>query len=232
MLSNHVILCCPLLFSIFPRIRVFSNESALCIRRAKYWNFSFNISSFNEYSGLISFRIDWIDLPAVQGTLKSLLQHHSLKAPAFCAQPSLWSEGNGNRLQYSCLENSMNRGDWWATVYGVAKSWTQHDWATEHFFFFKENKLLLIEAHQYADICWSSCEKFSPWLSTTPTPFDDVEKPAALCWGAGGLSLQRYILKPAANRLQLEIVNHFRIPEKKWEVDFVSESTPVKVLNT
>ena len=79
--SNHLILCRPLLLSppIFPSIRVFSNESVLHIRWAKYWSFSFNISPSNEYSGLISFRIDWFDL-AVQGTLKSLLQHHSSKA--------------------------------------------------------------------------------------------------------------------------------------------------------
>ena len=81
--SNHLILCCPLLFlvSIFPSIRVFSNESALHIRWPKYWSFSFSISSSNEYSGLISFRIDWLDLLAVQGTLESLLQHHNSKAP-------------------------------------------------------------------------------------------------------------------------------------------------------
>ena len=80
--SNQLILCCPLLLlpSIFPSIRVFSNESALCIRWPKYWSFSFNISPSSEYSGLISFRIDWLDLLAVQGTLKSLLQHHSSKA--------------------------------------------------------------------------------------------------------------------------------------------------------
>ena len=73
--SNHLILCCPLLLlpSIFPNIRVFSNESALCIRWPKYWSFNFSISPSNEYSGLISFRIDWFDLLAVQGTLKSLL---------------------------------------------------------------------------------------------------------------------------------------------------------------
>ena len=80
--SNHLILCHPLLFppSIFPSIRVFSNESVLCIRWPKYWNFSFNISPSNEYSGLISFRMDWLYILAVQGTLKSLLQHHSSKA--------------------------------------------------------------------------------------------------------------------------------------------------------
>ena len=80
--SNHLILCCPLLLppSIFPSIRVFSNESALCIRWPKYWSFSFNISPSNEHSGLISFRMHWLDLLAVQGTLKSLLQHHSSKA--------------------------------------------------------------------------------------------------------------------------------------------------------
>ena len=80
--SNHLILCCPLLFlpSVFPSIRVFSNESVLRIRWPKYWSFSFSINPSNEYSGLISFRMDWLDLLAVQGTLKSLLQHHSSKA--------------------------------------------------------------------------------------------------------------------------------------------------------
>ena len=80
--SNHLILCCPLLLlpSIFPSIRVFSNESALRIRWTKYWSFIFNISPSNEYSGLISFGMDWLDLLAVQGTLKSLLQPHSSKA--------------------------------------------------------------------------------------------------------------------------------------------------------
>ena len=80
--SNHLILCCPLLLlpSIFPSIRVFSNESALHMRWPKYWSFSLNISPSNEYPGLISFRMDWLDLLTVQGTLKSLLQHHSSKA--------------------------------------------------------------------------------------------------------------------------------------------------------
>ena len=79
---NHLILCHPLLLlpSIFPSIRVFWNESALCIRWLKYWSFSFNISPSNEHSGLISFRMDWLDLLEVQGPLKSLLQHHSSKA--------------------------------------------------------------------------------------------------------------------------------------------------------
>ena len=83
--SNHGILCCTLLLptSIFPSIRVFSYESVLHIRWPKYWSFSFSISSSNEYSELISFRMDWLDLPAVQGTLKSLLQHHCSKASVF-----------------------------------------------------------------------------------------------------------------------------------------------------
>ena len=82
MLSNHLIFCRPLLLlpSIFPSIRVFSNESVLHIRWPKYWSFSFTISLSSEYSGLISFRMDWLDLLAVPGTLKSLLQHHSSKA--------------------------------------------------------------------------------------------------------------------------------------------------------
>ena len=80
--SNHLIPCHPLLLlpSIFPSIRVFSNESALCIRQTKYWSFSFNFSASNEHSGLISFRMDWLDLLTVQGTLKSLHQHHSSRS--------------------------------------------------------------------------------------------------------------------------------------------------------
>ena len=133
--TNHLILCCPLLLlpSIFPSIRVFSYESGLRIRWPKYWSFSFSISPSNEYLGLISFRMDWLGLLVVQGTLKSLLQHHSSnvsivwcltcfpggsdgKASA-CNVGDLGSipgsgrsprEGNGNPLQYSCLENSMD----------------------------------------------------------------------------------------------------------------------------
>ena len=86
MLSNHLILCHPLLLlpSVFPRIKVFSNESVLCIRWPKYWCFSFTISPSKEHPELISFRMDWLDLLAVQGTLKSLLQHHSSKASILC----------------------------------------------------------------------------------------------------------------------------------------------------
>ena len=89
--SNHLILCHPLRLSpsVFPSIRVFSNESVLHIRWPKYWSFSFSISSFNEISGLISFRMDWIDLLGVQGTLESLLQHHSSKHQFFGTQLSL-----------------------------------------------------------------------------------------------------------------------------------------------
>ena len=85
MLSNHLIFCCPLFLlpSIFPSIRVFSNELVLHIRWPKDWSFSFSISPSNEYSGLISFRMDWFDLIAVQGTLKSLFQHHGSKASVF-----------------------------------------------------------------------------------------------------------------------------------------------------
>ena len=92
MSSNHLILCCPLLLwvSIFPSFRVFSNELALHIRRPKHWSFSFSISPFNEYSELISFRIDWLALLVVQGTLRSLLQDHNSKHQFFGAQPSLW----------------------------------------------------------------------------------------------------------------------------------------------
>ena len=94
MLSNHFILCHPLLLliSIFPSIRVFSNELALRIRWPNDWSFSFSNRPSNEYSGLIFFRIDWFHLPAVQGTLKSLLQHHNLKASVLCIRwPNYWS---------------------------------------------------------------------------------------------------------------------------------------------
>ena len=147
--SSHLIPCCRLLLlpSIFPSIRIFSNESALRIRWPKYWRFSFSISPSNEYSGLISFRMDWLDLLADQGTLKNLIQHHSSKASIlqcsvfFIVQLShpymttgktiplirgsfigklmsldfnmlsrlLIGEGNGTPLQYSCLENLMDR---------------------------------------------------------------------------------------------------------------------------
>ena len=94
--SNHLILCRPLLLlpSIFPSIRVFSNESAVHTRWPKYWNFSFCFGPSNEYSGLISFRIDWFDLLAAQGILKSLLQHHSTNYQCFHVQPSLWSSSH------------------------------------------------------------------------------------------------------------------------------------------
>ena len=96
--SNHLILCHPLLLpSIFPSIRVFSNESALWIRWPKYWSFSFNISPSNEHPGLISFRMDWFDLLAIQGTLKSLLQHHSSKATS-CKMPAWMKHKLESRL--------------------------------------------------------------------------------------------------------------------------------------
>ena len=162
--SNRLILCHPLLLlpSIFPSIRVFSNESALHIRWPNYWSFSFSISPSNEYLGLISFRMDWFGLLAVQGILKSLLQHQNSKASVlwhsafFIVQLShpymttgkimaltRWTfvgkavsllfnvlsrfvigEGNGTPLQYSCLENPMDGGAWWAAVHGVAEGWT------------------------------------------------------------------------------------------------------------
>ena len=94
--SNHLILCHPLLLlpSIFPSIRVFPSESVLCIRWPKHWSFSSSISPSSEYPGLISFRIGWLDLLAVQGTLKSLLQHHSSKHKFFGTQLSLWYNSN------------------------------------------------------------------------------------------------------------------------------------------
>ena len=138
--SNHLILCHPLLLlpSIFPSIRVFSNESALRIRWPKYWSFSFNISPFNEHPGLVSFRMDWLDLLTVQGTLKNLLLHHSSKASigsdrkvsaynvGHLGSIPGWGrssgEGNGNPLQYSCLENHMDGGALGYSPWGCKES--------------------------------------------------------------------------------------------------------------
>ena len=143
MLSNHLIPCLLLLLpSIFPSIRVFSNESALHIIWPMYWSFSFSISPFDEHPGLISFRIDWLDLLAVQGTLKSLLQHHSSKAPIllysafFIVQLShpymttgktialiRWTfVGKVTSLLFNMLQG---RGAWWAAISGFAQSRTR-----------------------------------------------------------------------------------------------------------
>ena len=148
--SSHLTLCCRLLPpSIFPSIRVFSKELALHIRWPKYWSFIFSISPSNEYSGLISLRIDWLDLLAVEGTLEGLLQHHSSKSSTlrctdvFIVQfshPYMTTEkaialtiqtfvGKVTSLLFNmlsrfghCLENPMDKGAWWAAVHGVAKS--------------------------------------------------------------------------------------------------------------
>ena len=136
--SSHLILCRPLLLLplILPSIRVFSNESALHIRWPKYWSFSFSISPSKEHTGLISFRMDWLDLLAVQGTLKSPLQHHSSKASIlwhssfFIVQISHPYMTTGKTIALtrwtfvgkvmSLLSNMQCNGAWWAAVYGVA----------------------------------------------------------------------------------------------------------------
>ena len=112
--SSHLILCCPLLLlpPIPPSIRVFYNKSTLCMRWPKYWSFSFSISPCNEHAGLVSFRMDWLDLLAVQGTLKSLLQHHSLKASnlwcsAFFTVQLSWTEVKGRLFTINILSTSL-----------------------------------------------------------------------------------------------------------------------------
>ena len=109
MSSNHLILCRPLLLlpSIFPSIRVFSNESPLCIRWPKYWSFSFNISLANEHPGLISFRMNWLDLLAVQGTLKSLLQHHSSKASILLRSAFFIVQLSRVQLEIKCIHSKI-----------------------------------------------------------------------------------------------------------------------------
>ena len=121
--SSHLILCHPLLFlpSIFPSIEVFSNESVLHIKWSKYWSFSFSISSSNEYSGLISFRMDWLDLLAVQGTLKSLLQHHSSKTSILQCSALQYSCKPPINLQsksYSLFYNFLSLCEWKSTFKG------------------------------------------------------------------------------------------------------------------
>ena len=132
--SNHLVLCCPLLLlpSIFPSIRVFSNQSALHIRWPKYWSFSFNLSPSNEHPGLISFRMDWLDLLAVQGTLKRLLQHHSSKASilqcsaSFIVQLSHPYMTTGKTIPLTRQTFVwMWREAWHAVVHGVPKSRTR-----------------------------------------------------------------------------------------------------------
>ena len=139
--SNHLILCCPLLLPpwIFPSIRVFSNESVLCIRCPKYWTFSFYINPSNEYSGLISFRMDWLDPLAVQRTLKSLLQHHSSKASIlWCSAFKLYRwryNGIGDRFNFLDLQHHC--GQWlkpwkWKTIASWMKSTCTHDYWKNH----------------------------------------------------------------------------------------------------
>ena len=125
--SNHLILCHPILLlpSIFPSIRVFSKESVLHIRWPKYWSFSFSINPFNEYSGLISLRMDWLDLLSAQGTLKNLLQHHSSKASillrsAFLIEieikTAVWAHFTLVRM--AIIKKSTNNKLWWGVVKG------------------------------------------------------------------------------------------------------------------
>ena len=140
--SNHLILCHPLLLlpSIFPNISIFWKESALHIRRPKYWSFSFNISPSNEHPGLISFRMDWLDLLAVQGTLKSLLQHHGSKASILLHLAFF------KPLQCSSLENPRDGGAWWAAVYVVAQSQTWLKWLSSSSFLYSPT---LTTIHDY-----------------------------------------------------------------------------------
>ena len=128
----------PPAFNLSQHQGLFKNESVLCIRWPKHWSFSFSISPSNDYSGLTTVKIDWLDILAVQGTLKSLLQHHTSKAlilqhsAFFIVQlyltTSLTGEENGNPLQCSCLENPRDGGAWWAAVSGVAQSQTWLKW--------------------------------------------------------------------------------------------------------
>ena len=162
--SNYLILCHPLLLpSIFPSIRFFSNGSVLHIRWPKYWTFTFNTSLFNEYLGLISFRIDWFDLLAVQGTLKSLLQHHSLKASI---------------LQHSgfvMVQLTSVHGYWmWPTF--VVQSWS-------HFYLFEIPRTPGYLVVHYLLVCcvlslWSVLKFMSSWVSDAIQPSHPLSHPS------------------------------------------------------
>ena len=169
MLSNHLLLCHPLLLpSVFPGIRVFSNESALRIRWPKFWRFSFSISPSNEYSELISFRIDWLDLLAVQGTLKSLLQHLSLKASVlrcsafFMVQPSHPYMTNGRNHSFDYIDLCwQNDGSAFVIAFLPRKkhllvSWLQSPSISD--FGVQENKSLIVSIVS-PSIC---CEVMGP----------------------------------------------------------------------
>ena len=148
--SNHLILCHPLLLlpSIFPSIRVFSNESALCIRWIKYWSFSFNISPSNEHSGLISFRMDWLDLFAVQGTLKSLLQHRSSKASILLCSAFFIVQ-----LAHSYMTTGKIIALTWQTFVGKVMSLLFNMLSRLVITFLPRNKCLLIPIIQNMPVC-------------------------------------------------------------------------------
>ena len=160
--SNHLNFCRPLLFppSIFPSIRVFSNESILCIRWPKYWSYSFSISPFNECSGLISFRIDWLDLLVVQGVLKSLLQHHSSKASfslRFDPNPSCCSPSLLQRFIIQLCKNIL----WLPTVSSVPSIrdmiLTKSAWLLPREIKVKWGDVPNKDSHQHPDSCHFSC---------------------------------------------------------------------------
>ena len=143
--SSHLTLCFPLLLSVFPSIRVFSSASAVCIRCAKYWSFSFSISPSSEHPGLISFRMDWLDLLAVQGTLKCLLQHHSSKASVlqcsafFMVQRShlYMTTGKTESQRVSC---SVGSDSLWSTR--LLYPWNF------------QARMLKWESVSFTDLCW------------------------------------------------------------------------------
>ena len=145
--SSHLILCHPLLLlpTIFPSIRVFSHELALCIRWPKYWSFSFNISPSNEYSGLVSFRIDWLDLLAVQGALKNLLQHHS-------SQASILLHSATSLLEISAWRPSRLAGLHWE-----ASSDPQYGWRLLHFLSHWASASCICQL-----VLWFICLRMSP----------------------------------------------------------------------
>ena len=197
--SNHLILCCPLLLlpSIFPSIRVFSNESALLIRWPKYWSFSFSISPSNEHPGLISFRMDWLHLLAVQGTLKSLLQHHSSKASIQCSAFFLV------QLSHPYMTTGKTIALTRRTFVGKIMSLLFNMLSRLVIAFLPKRKHLLISRLQSLSAVFLEPRKIkSATVSTVPHPFAMKEW---LNWSQMSILLMPWLKNPASLYTQIHI---------------------------
>ena len=212
--SNHLILCPPLLLlpSVFPSIRVFSNESALRIRRPKYWSFSFNISPSNEHSGLISFRMDWFDLLAVQGTLKSLLQHHSSKASILQCSAFFIVQ-----LSYPYMTTGKTIALTRRTFVGKVMSLLFNMLSRLVITFLPRSKCLLISWLQSPSaVIWGPRKIKSATISTvSPSICPEVMRPDALILVFWMLSFRHYSCSKIQNNIHLDAL-HLNLCLSHW----------------